>query len=381
MTSCRGAKRADLRTALVDEAMSAGFDDIGFTVPNAIAGLSSRLDGFLEVGWHGDMDWMATTVDRRRDPRVLWPRARSVIALAMNYGPSADPLSALTQHERAIVSCYAKGKDYHVVVRKALKRVASWLHRRTGTEVKVFVDTAPLMEKPLAAAAGIGWQGKHTNLVSRDFGSWLFLGFVFTTHEFEADKPEVDHCGTCRKCLDICPTSAFPSPYQLDARRCISYLTIEHKGHIAPELRRGIKNRVFGCDDCLAVCPWNKFAKEASELRFHPRAEVDNPTILELLALDDDDFRKRFQGTAVKRTGRDRLVRNALIAAANAADEQFRSQVQKLLSDRSPLVRAMAVWAMSQIACNDQFERLRLDYEPQESDPNVRQEWQRGKTI
>jgi len=331
----------DLKAAIIERAEQEGFDGIGFARPDAVAEAGDRLDTFIEAGWHGDMSWMVTTHDRRRDVRALWPLARTAIALSVNYGPDEDPLAALAERQRGVVSCYAKGKDYHVVIKKALKRLAGWLHRTSGAEVKVFVDTAPLMEKPLAAAAGLGWQGKHTNLVSREFGSWLFLGTILTDAEIAPDEPEIDHCGSCRQCLDICPTDAFPAPYQLDARRCISYLTIEHKGHIAREFRPAMGNRIFGCDDCLAICPWNKFAEQARDIRLHPRVDVDNPALVDLLRLDDHTFRERFRGTPVKRTGRDRLVRNALIAAGNSGMPELRAEIEPLLRDRSPLVRRL----------------------------------------
>lgn len=366
----------DLKAAIIERAEQEGFDGVGFARPDAVAGAGDRLDTFIEAGWHGDMSWMETTHDRRRDVRALWPLARTAITLSVNYGPDEDPLVALAERQRGVVSCYAKGKDYHVVIKKALKRLAGWLHRTSGAEVKVFVDTAPLMEKPLAAAAGLGWQGKHTNLVSREFGSWLFLGTILTDAEIAPDEPEIDHCGSCRQCLDICPTDAFPAPYQLDARRCISYLTIEHKGHIAREFRPAMGNRIFGCDDCLAICPWNKFAEQARDIRLHPRVDVDNPALVDLLRLDDHTFRERFRGTPVKRTGRDRLVRNALIAAGNSGMPELRAEIEPLLRDRSPLVRAMAVWALGRLCPADVLDRLRAAHEKGESDPDVLKEWQ-----
>jgi epoxyqueuosine reductase len=270
--------------------------------------------------------------------------------LGMNYAPSSDPLAALDEPGRGVVSCYAQCSDYHDVIRSGLKRVAGGLARLSGADVKVFVDTAPLMEKPLGQAAGLGWQGKHTNLVSREHGSWLFLGAIMTSAELEPDAPEADRCGSCQRCLDVCPTDAFPAPYQLDARRCIAYLTIEHKGHIPSEFRAAIGNRVFGCDDCLAVCPWNKFAEAAHHMKLKARDEVRSPPLADLLALDDVAFRKRFAGTPVKRTGRDRVVRNALIAAGNSGDRSLLPAVEGLLNDASPLVRAMAVWALQRLA-------------------------------
>ena len=321
--SAGGGAAETLEERLKRVALAEGFDGVGITSPDLPGEAGVRLRQFLALGRHGDMDWMARTADRRADPRVLWSDVRSIIMVAMNYGPQDDPLAGLAETNRGAISCYAKGKDYHVVVKKALKRVAGWLARETGGEVKVFADTAPLMEKPLAEAGGLGWQGKHTNLVSRELGSWFFLGAILTDVALCPDEGEADHCGQCRRCLDVCPTEAFPRPYQLDARRCISYLTIEHKGFIAAPLRRAMGNRVFGCDDCLAVCPWNKFATVAREVRFHPRVQVDNPPLLELLALDERGFADRFQGTPVKRAGRRGMVRNALIAAGNSGNEGF----------------------------------------------------------
>jgi epoxyqueuosine reductase len=298
------------------------------------------------------------------------------VLLAMSYAPRKDPLKALQERSRAAISVYAKGSDYHELIKSKLKRLATSLAQRSGAEVKVFVDTAPVMEKPLAAAAGIGWQGKHTNLVSREYGSWLFLGAIFTSAEIEPDAPEVDACGTCRRCLDVCPTAAFPQPYVLDARRCLAYLSIEHKGHIAEEFRVPMGNRVFGCDDCLAVCPWNKFAAAARESRFAARAETDNPPLADLLTLDDRAFRTRFAGTPIKRTGRDRFLRNVLIAAGNSGDESLLPRVEALLTDASPLVRAMAVWAMRRLTTSPLSEGVRRKHLAREGDAAVRAEWQ-----
>ena len=342
-------KTNNLKDFLREEAVRLGFDAVRVTTPDAAPGAGERLMEFLAAGRHGDMSWMATTADRRRHPALLWPQARSIVMLAMSYAPRKNPLEALQERSRAAISVYAKGSDYHELIKSKLKRLAASLAQRSGAEVKVFVDTAPVMEKPLAAAAGIGWQGKHTNLVSREHGSWLFLGAIFTSAEIEPDAPEADACGTCRRCLDVCPTAAFPQPYVLDARRCLAYLSIEHKGHIPEEFRVPMGNRVFGCDDCLAVCPWNKFAAAARESRFAARAETDNPPLAELLALDDRAFRTRFAGTPIKRTGRDRFLRNVLIAAGNSGDESLLPRVEPLLTDASPLVRAMAVWAMRRL--------------------------------
>jgi epoxyqueuosine reductase len=295
--------------------------------------------------------------------------------LGLNYGPSHDPLAVLEQRGLGAISVYARGDDYHELIKKALKGLARWLIDKAGGDVKVFVDTAAVMEKPLAEATGIGWQGKHTNLVSRRFGSWLFLGAILTTAQLQPDTPEVDHCGTCRRCLDVCPTQAFPAPYQLDARRCIAYLTIEHKGHIPAEFRKPIGNRVFGCDDCLAVCPWNKFAETARHAKLQALPANHAPPLIELLGLDEAGFRRRFAGTPIKRTGRDRVVRNALIAAGNSGDAGLLPAVERLLGDASALVRAMAVWALKRLAAPDHAGRLQAQHLPGEPDLHVRTEW------
>jgi epoxyqueuosine reductase len=295
--------------------------------------------------------------------------------LGMSYAPASSPLEALERKSSGLISVYAKGRDYHDVIKSKLIGLARLIQAASGEDVKVFVDTAPLMEKPLAAAAGIGWQGKHTNLVSRQFGSWLFLGSILTTAELAPDRDIGDHCGSCRRCLDICPTKAFPAPYELDARRCIAYLTIEHKGHIDPEFREAMGNRVFGCDDCLAVCPWNKFAGTAHEMRFSARAETDNPPLFDLLALDDAAFRARFAGTPIKRTGRNRFMRNVLIAAGNSNDKSLLPRVRALLGDPSPLVRAMAVWAFKKLADVAELTAERRARFDGERDADVQREW------
>jgi epoxyqueuosine reductase len=367
---------AALKDMLLREAATLGFDAVRVTAPDAVRNAGDRLAAFLDAGRHGDMEWMATHADRRRSPTRLWPEVRSIVMLGMSYAPDSDPLDALDHPQRGAISVYAQGKDYHDILKGKLKRLASSLAEASGADVKVFVDTAPVMEKPLAAAAGLGWQGKNTMLVSREHGSWLFLGAIFTTAELAPDAPEADHCGSCRRCLDVCPTAAFPAPYQLDARRCLAYLSIEHKGHIPAEFRRPMGNRVFGCDDCLAVCPWNKFAATAREARFRARAETDNPPLAELLQLDDAAFRTRFAGTPVKRTGRDRFLRNVLIAAGNSGDTALLPRVEALLADPSPLVRAMAVWAMRQLAGDGIGEGLRHRHLAREADSAVRAEWQ-----
>jgi epoxyqueuosine reductase len=324
------------------------------------------------------MEWMADTAERRADPRTLWPEVRSVILLGLNYGPSDDPLTDLAQTDRGYISVYARNRDYHDVIKGKLKEAAGFLAAKASSDVKVFVDTAPVMEKPLAEAAGLGWQGKHTVVVSREYGNWLFLGAIFTTAELPADEPERDHCGSCRRCLDICPTNAFPVPYQLDARRCISYLTIEHKEHIPQELRSGIGNRIFGCDDCLAVCPWNKFAQAGREARLVQREDLAALPLADLARLDDQGFRARFAGTPIKRTGRDRFIRNVLIAIGNSGDAGLADEAIRLLDDDSPLVRAMAVWALGRLLPSRavaQYAAGRLEHE---SDKDVREEWRQA---
>jgi epoxyqueuosine reductase len=324
------------------------------------------------------MDWMETTAARRADPAALWPEALSVVVLGVNYGPAEDPLAVLAARDRGAVSVYARGRDYHDVVKGKLKELAGFLAARADADVKVFVDTAPVMEKPLAEMAGIGWQGKHTVLVSRAFGNWLFLGTIFTTAALPPDEPEADHCGSCRRCLDACPTDAFPAPYVLDARRCISYLTIEHKGPIAPELRPLMGNRIFGCDDCLAVCPWNKFAQAGREARLKQRDDLAAPPLAELARLDEAAFRARFAGTPSKRTGRDRFVRNVLIAIGNSGDAALGAEAIRLLDDPSPLVRGTAVWAAAQLLPPERMADLAAARLHGETDPDVRNEWDRA---
>ena len=364
-----------LKSDLRREAIAAGFVTARVAGANAAPLARERLRAFLDAGMHGDMIWMAQTAGRRGSPKALWPDVRSVIMLGMSYAPGRDPLAVLAERERGAIACYAWGRDYHDIVKSALKRVARWMVAERGAEVKIFVDTAPVMEKPLAAAAGLGWQGKHTNLVSRGAGSWLFLGAIYTTLDIAPDAPEADHCGSCSRCLTACPTDAFPAPYRLDPRRCISYLTIEHRGHIAPEFRAPMGNRIYGCDDCLAVCPWNKFAVAAREQRFAVRDGLANPPLSELLALDDGAFRMRFAGSPIKRTGRDRFVRNVLIAAGNSGDVSLLPRIEALLSDASPLVRAMAVWAAGRLAGPEHVARLAARFRDGEADAGVRAEW------
>jgi epoxyqueuosine reductase len=324
------------------------------------------------------MAWMAETFARRADPKILWPEARSVVMLALNYGPAVDPLAALKRKDRGAISVYARNRDYHEVVKGKLKTLAAWLvaaARPEPIDVKVFVDTAPVMEKPLAAAAGLGWQGKHTNLVSREFGSWLFLGAIFTDFDLPPDEAERDHCGVCRACLDACPTAAFPAPYQLDARRCVSYLTIEHKGMIARELRPLIGNRIYGCDDCLAVCPWNKFARVGAEAKLAGRDDLAAPPLAELAALDDSGFRARFAGGPIKRIGHARFLRNVMIAIGNSGDRSLIAAAQSRIQADSPLVRAMAVWALGRLAAAAEVKSAALQFAPRERDTAVLDEW------
>lgn len=342
-----------LKARVALKALEEGFSAVGFCAPDAIPEAAGRLRAYVDAGRHGQMGWMAERMGWRGDPAALWPEARTVIMLAEAYTPGYDPLAVLDARDRAAVSCYAQGKDYHDIVKKRLKRLGRWLIEAAGkdpvpAEIKVFVDTAPVMEKPLGAAAGLGWQGRHTNLVSRDLGSWFFLGAIFTTLDLPKDEPEADHCGSCRACLDICPTQAFPAPYQLDARRCISYLTIEHRGPVDEELRPLLGNRVYGCDDCLAVCPWNKFARAAHETGY--AARVGAPPLAELAVLDDAGFRARFAGSPVKRIGRDRFVRNVLYAIGNSGDAELGPVAAALVGDADPAVADAARWALGRLA-------------------------------
>jgi len=366
---------AGLKTALANEARALGFDCIGITVPGTIEDAGQHFLEFIASGGHGDMDWLAAQPERRVDPRGLWADVRSVIMLGVNYGPDSDPLAILKERTRAAISVYAQGDDYHDLIKKRLKALARWLVATAPSEVKVFVDTAAVMEKPLAQTAGLGWQGKHTNLVSREFGSWLFLGAIYTTLELPRDDAEIDHCGSCRACLDICPTSAFTAPYKLDARRCISYLTIESKGPIPREFRKAIGNRIYGCDDCLAACPWNKFAQEGREAKLAARDELRAPGLAELARLDDSAFRALFTKSPVKRIGRDRFLRNVLIAIGNSGEVALAEQARRLLDDASPLVRGAAVWALGQLVPGDEFEVTKSAAMSSERDDSVCKEW------
>jgi epoxyqueuosine reductase len=364
---------AAIKAALADVAHAHGFDAVGVTRPDSIPRALERLQQFLAEGGHGDMGWMETTAARRGDPRALWPDVRSVVMLGMNYGPSHDPLAILSQGDRGAISVYAQGVDYHEIIKPRLKAIARWLTATAGGDVRVFVDTAAVMEKPLAEQAGLGWQGKHTNLVSRAYGSWLFLGAIFTTLELSSDEAEADHCGSCRACLDVCPTAAFPAPYRLDARRCISYLTIEHKGPIPSELRPLMGNRIYGCDDCLAVCPWNKYAQAGREAKLSARDDLRAPELAELARLDDAAFRALFTKSPVKRTGRDRFIRNVLIAIGNSRDASLVPECERLLDDASALVRGAAIWALGRLDQKRLATHARR--RAHEEDAAVREEW------
>ncbi|OCW56086.1 tRNA epoxyqueuosine(34) reductase QueG [Hoeflea olei] len=368
----RGTDR--LKSFLAGEARALGFSALSVAAPDTDPLLRSRLEQFVALGRHGSMGWIAETSDRRSDPRTLWPEVRSVIMLAMNYGPETDPRAGLACRSNANVSVYARNRDYHDVIKGRLKELAGKFAARAGGDVKVFVDTAPVMEKPLAQAAGLGWIGKHTNLVSRDHGSWLFLGSIFTTVELEPDAQKTDHCGSCSACLASCPTEAFPAPYQIDARRCISYLTIENKGPIPQEFRRAIGNRVYGCDDCLAACPWNKYAVKASEAKLIARPDLQAPPLAQFLAMDDAGFRAFFSGSPVKRIGRDRFLRNVLVAAGNSGDAALVPACRDLIADASPLVRGAAVWALSNLTGLAYMSGLARQAED-ETDGSVREEW------
>ena len=378
-----------MKAAFASAARDIGFDVVGVTLSDAIPQALPRLRQFLAEGAHGDMDWMAAAAERRGDPRMLWPLVRSVIMLGLNYAQDCgrgsgddfandrgdrDPLAILRQRDRGAISVYAQGDDYHDIIKPRLKALAHWLTSQGG-DARVFVDTAAVMEKPLAAAAGLGWQGKHTNLVSRQFGSWLFLGAIFTTLDLPPDAPEVDHCGNCRACLDICPTGAFPAPYRLDARRCISYLTIEHKGPIPHELRSAIGNRIYGCDDCLAVCPWNKFAQIGREAKLASREGLRAPRLADLARLDDVAFRKLFAKSPVKRTGRNRFLRNVLIAIGNSADATLAPEAERLLGDPSPLVRGAAIWALGRLLSRERLHEIAARSRAQETEALVEAEW------
>jgi epoxyqueuosine reductase len=367
----QGRLVAELRT----RALSLGFDAFGIAAADARPDLPEKLRVALAEGWHGEMDWMAETAERRASPQGLWPEARSVIMLGVNYGPDEDPLSRLDQRGIGNISVYARNRDYHELIKGKLKDLAGLLARRSGADVKVFVDTAPVMEKPLAEAAGIGWQGKHTVLVSREFGSWLFLGAIFTSAALPSDDPHPESCGSCRRCLDICPTNAFPAPFQLDARRCLAYLNIEHPGPIPLEFRAPMGNRIYGCDDCLAVCPWNKFASTTREMKLQARDDLRAPGLADLGRLDDAGFRALFAGSPIKRLGHARFLRNVLIAIGNSGDPALVPMAETRLSDPDPLIRGAAVWATRRLVTKARADALALAFLPDEGDTSVRAEW------
>ena len=369
-------KTADPRDRIRARAAQQGFDLCRFASASDPWASGERLRDFVQAGRHGSMAWMEETLERRSHPTALWPEARTAVVLGVNYGPDVDPMEAVAQPDRAAISVYARGDDYHAVIKGRLKTFAGWLKAKFGGEVKVFVDTAPLMEKPLAERAGLGWQGKHTNLVSRTHGSWLFLGSVLTTVEIEADAAETDHCGQCRACLDACPTNAFPAPFQIDARRCLSYLTIEHEGPWPEEFRRKMGNRVYGCDDCLSACPWNKFAQTAHEARLQARDDLTAPPLAELAALDEEGFKARFARTAVRRIGRERFLRNVLYAVGNSGSLALAPAAERLLDDPDAQVRGAAVWTLSRLLGAEDFATLKARRLSSEADAAVRQEWE-----
>jgi len=366
----------DLRT----RAEALGFDAFGITRADARPDLPEKLNTALSAHWHGDMDWMAETAERRQAPQAMWPAARSVIMLGVSYAPAENPMHLLDEKSKGNISVYARNRDYHDLIKGRLKELAGLL-ARAGAEVKVFVDTAPLMEKPLAEAAGIGWQGKHTVLVSRQHGSWMFLGAILTNAELPPDAPHPESCGTCRKCLDICPTDAFPAPFRLDARKCLAYLSVEHKGQIPRAYRAPMGNRIFGCDDCLAVCPWNKFADETREAKLQARADLEAPDLADLVTLDDAAFRKRFAGSPVKRLGSARFARNVLAAVGNSGDLSLLPHAETRLTDDSPLVRGMAVWAVRRLTADEGIDALRDRHLAAEHDSHVTGEWSGALTL
>ncbi len=376
LLSARPNSAEATRDAIRERALAEGFDAVGFAPAALPQIVRDNLAEYLDRGFHGDMGWLAARADRRGDPRTLWPDAQSVIVLGMNYGPAEDARSLLGLPDRGAISVYARGRDYHNVVKVRLRRIARWIADNLDSDVKLFVDTAPVMEKPLAAAGGIGWQGRHTNLVSRNFGSWLFLGEIYTTLELPADAPGADACGACTRCIDACPTGALDTAGRIEATRCISYLTIEHQGHIPRQFRKAMGNRIYGCDDCLAVCPWNRFAVPTSEPDLMARIELTRLRLIDFAALDDSAFRRVFSGSAVKRLGRDRFVRNVLIAIGNSGDFSLAAGAERLLDDQSPLIRAMAIWALAQLLPMGDFARLRQLHATQETDSAVRGEWQ-----
>lgn len=372
--------RERLRQQLKEDAARLGFSDMRITEAKADQSLKSNLEHFVAKQYHGTMAWLPETLERRAAPNQLWSDVRSIIVLTMNYGPEIDPLINLEKKDKANISVYARNRDYHDIIKGRLKEIAGRFASKSGEDVKVFVDTAPVMEKPIAQQAGIGWQGKHTNLVSRTQGSWFFLASIFTTAELEVDKPEVDHCGSCSACLDACPTDAFPAPYQIDARKCISYLSIEHHGPIDPSLRHLMGNRIYGCDDCLAACPWNKFAQKANEMKLHARDDLIAPDIGHFLGFDDQKFRRFFSGSPIKRIGRDRFIRNVLIAAGNSGDIQLVKHCKPHLEDPNDVVRGCAVWALSKLASPSDLEDIRALAIANENSVDVLEEWRLART-
>ena len=358
-------------------ARSLGFDVCRITKAELPGDIGEKLEKSIELNRHATMGWMETTLERRKTPTAMWDEANTAIMLGMNYGPDVNPLATLEQKSRATISVYARNRDYHDIIKGRLKTLAGWLSSQTKEDVKVFVDTAPLMEKPLAEKAGLGWQGKHTNLVSREFGSWLFLGAILTKASMPVDEQETDHCGSCQSCLDICPTNAFPAPYQLDAGKCISYLTIEHDGPIPIELREKIGNRIYGCDDCLAVCPWNKYAQETSEIKLRARDDLNAPELQELAKLDDAKFREKFSGSPIKRIGRNRFLRNVMIAIGNSQNVSLKKIALDNIVDDSPIVRGVSIWALAKLEESSRFNELRTKALDSEKDETVRNEWTR----
>ena len=372
---CSTSNKINLKQALIEKSKECGFDIIKITKPKVDQKNKDYFDKFILENFHGEMDWLENKKERRKSPKKLWSDVESIIMLGINYGPDHDPLENLKLTNTGNISVYARGGDYHDIIKKNLKILGRWLIKEMESEIKVFVDTAPVMEKPLAQKAGLGWQGKHTNLVSREFGSWLFLGSIYTNILIEADEEEFDHCGNCTSCMDICPTNAFPEPYKLDARKCISYLTIEHKGIIPKNLRSKIGNRIYGCDDCLAICPWNKFAKESNEMKFSSRHSEESLKLNDLSLLTDENFRLKFSKSPIKRIGRNRFVRNVLIAIGNSKSKNSLPFIKINLKDESPIVRGAAVWAINQILKGEELDLIKRKNLPSENDTSVRNEW------